>query len=138
MMACFAPKDFCLAIVLTIHMCMYYLYSSPRAPTTGRMCSFTRCVQAPTNRLRARTVAHDTNVITCVCASQADDGHFIPRALLFDLEPGVVKNRLGRSAQRNLFNPENIFNAQSGAGNNWAKGYAAAEGYYGVQRRGPS
>jgi tubulin gamma len=73
-----------------------------------------------------------------VCASQADDGHFIPRALLFDLEPGVVKNRLGRSAQRNLFNPENIFNAQSGAGNNWAKGYAAAEGYYGVQRRGPS
>lgn len=65
---------------------------------------------------------------------QADDGHFIPRALLLDLEPGVVKNRLGKSAQRNLFNPENIFNAQSGAGNNWAKGYAAAEGYYGGAR----
>ena len=25
---------------------------------------------------------------------QADDGHYIPRALLLDLEPGVVKNRL--------------------------------------------
>jgi hypothetical protein len=47
-----------------------------------------------------------------------------------------VKNRLGRSAQRNLFNPENIFNAQSGAGNNWAKGYAAAEGYYGKHQNG--
>jgi tubulin gamma len=63
---------------------------------------------------------------------KADDGHYIPRALLLDLEPGVVKNRLGRSAQRNLFNPENIFNAQSGAGNNWAKGYAMAESYYGA------
>mmetsp|Transcript_44710 Transcript_44710/g.100945 ORF Transcript_44710/g.100945 Transcript_44710/m.100945 type:complete len:487 (+) Transcript_44710:172-1632(+) len=61
---------------------------------------------------------------------QADDGHFIPRALLLDLEPGIVKNRLQRSAHRNLFNPENVFNAESGAGNNWAKGYAAAEGYY--------
>ena len=43
------------------------------------------------------------------------------------MEPGVVKNRLGRSAHRNLFNPENIFNAQSGAGNNWAKGFQGGE-----------
>jgi len=70
-----------------------------------------------------------------IITAQADDGHFIPRALLLDLEPGVVKNRLSRSAQRNLFNPENIFNAQSGAGNNWAKGYKSAEGYYGAWRR---
>ena len=117
---------------------------------------------------------------------QADDGHYIPRALLLDLEPGVVKNRLkkvcGRSwtcgtasagsscpptcsyehrvapllpssdersasrthrpppthppttttqaSYRNLFNPENIFNAADGAGNNWAKGYKSAEDHY--------
>jgi tubulin gamma len=40
-----------------------------------------------------------------------------------------VKNRLERSAHRNLFNPENIFNAQAGAGNNWAKGFAGGEQY---------
>ena len=31
---------------------------------------------------------------------QADDGHYIPRALLLDLEPGVVKNRL-KKVRRN-------------------------------------
>uniref|UniRef100_A0A7S2R8S5 Tubulin gamma chain n=1 Tax=Rhizochromulina marina TaxID=1034831 RepID=A0A7S2R8S5_9STRA len=60
---------------------------------------------------------------------QADDGHYIPRALLMDLEPGVVKNRLQKSAHRNLFNPENVFSAQSGAGNNWAKGFRSGEQY---------
>ena len=31
---------------------------------------------------------------------QADDGHYIPRALLLDLEPGVVKNRLKKVCGR--------------------------------------
>ena len=50
---------------------------------------------------------------------QADDEHYIPRALLIDLEPGVIHNiRTGPYA--NLYNPENFFVAKEGggAGNN--------------------
>lgn len=55
---------------------------------------------------------------------QADDEHYIPRALLIDLEPRVVHGIQG-SAYRNLYNPENMFIAPGGggAGNNWASGY---------------
>ena len=35
-----------------------------------------------------------------------------------------------QASYRNLFNPENIFNAADGAGNNWAKGYKSAEDHY--------
>jgi hypothetical protein len=38
---------------------------------------------------------------------------------------------MGKSKHRNLFNPENVFSAESGAGNNWAKGYAGAEAHHG-------
>jgi tubulin gamma len=54
---------------------------------------------------------------------QADDEHYIPRALLIDLEPGVIHNiQVGPYA--NLYNPENFFVAKEGggAGNNWAAG----------------
>eukprot|EP01111_Echinosteliopsis_oligospora_P017219 TRINITY_DN7387_c0_g1_i2.p1 TRINITY_DN7387_c0_g1~~TRINITY_DN7387_c0_g1_i2.p1 ORF type:complete len:266 (+),score=80.86 TRINITY_DN7387_c0_g1_i2:36-833(+) len=59
---------------------------------------------------------------------QADDEHYIPRALLFDLEPRVIHS-LRNSPFANLYNPENIFVSQegSGAGNNWASGYSQAE-----------
>jgi tubulin gamma len=58
---------------------------------------------------------------------QADDDHYIPRALLIDFEPRVVDATLNEYG--NLYNPENIFIAKEGggAGNNWAKGYAQAE-----------
>lgn len=51
---------------------------------------------------------------------QADDGKFIPRTLLVDLEPRVIN-----SLQKNFYNEENIFvsNEGCGAGNNWAHGY---------------
>ncbi|KAF9764687.1 Tubulin gamma chain [Nosema granulosis] len=54
---------------------------------------------------------------------QSDDNRFIPRALLFDLEPRVLSNL------SNLFNKENIFmpNEGGGAGNNWAHGYYVAQ-----------
>lgn len=39
---------------------------------------------------------------------QADDDHYIPRALLLDLEPRVI-NMIQSENYRNLFNPENIF-----------------------------
>lgn len=59
---------------------------------------------------------------------QADDDHYIPRALLIDLEPRVVQGVLN-SAQANLYNPENVFIAPNGggAGNNWASGYHQGE-----------
>lgn len=56
---------------------------------------------------------------------QADDEHFIPRALLFDLEPRVI-NSIQTSEYRNLYNPENMFISKEGggAGNNWGSGYS--------------
>lgn len=59
---------------------------------------------------------------------QADDDHYIPRALLIDLEPRVI-NGIRNSSFRNFYNPENIFVSQvgGGAGNNWASGYRQGE-----------
>jgi tubulin gamma len=59
---------------------------------------------------------------------QADDSHYIPRALLLDLEPGVI-NSIKVEFKR-LFNPENFFASSDGAGNNWAKGYHQAESVF--------
>jgi tubulin gamma len=55
---------------------------------------------------------------------QADDQHYIPRALLMDLEPRVI-NGIQNSEYKNLFNHENIYLSEhgGGAGNNWASGY---------------
>ncbi|KAI6019621.1 gamma tubulin [Pisolithus orientalis] len=62
---------------------------------------------------------------------QADDEHYIPRAILIDLEPRVINNILS-SPWANLYNPENIFMSKDGggAGNNWAHGYASGERLY--------
>ncbi|KAI5169463.1 tubulin gamma [Pancytospora epiphaga] len=53
---------------------------------------------------------------------QTDDGRYVPRAVLIDLEPRVVGQRLP------FFNSDNVFvsNEGGGAGNNWAHGYYAA------------
>ncbi|KAF9531439.1 gamma tubulin [Crepidotus variabilis] len=62
---------------------------------------------------------------------QADDEHYIPRAILVDLEPRVINNILA-SPQGRLYNPENIFKWKDGggAGNNWAQGYFSGEQVY--------
>eukprot|EP00435_Cladocopium_sp_Y103_P029282 s1194_g7.t1 len=59
---------------------------------------------------------------------QADDEHYIPRALLLDMEPRVI-NVIQTSEYAELYNPENVFISKDGggAGNNWAKGYSQAE-----------
>eukprot|EP00123_Amoebidium_parasiticum_P021950 comp7670_c0_seq1/m.3312 comp7670_c0_seq1/g.3312 ORF comp7670_c0_seq1/g.3312 comp7670_c0_seq1/m.3312 type:complete len:472 (-) comp7670_c0_seq1:349-1764(-) len=59
---------------------------------------------------------------------QADDDHFVPRAVLMDLEPRVINNIL-TSPYANLYNRENIFVAKhgGGAGNIWAQGYSQCE-----------
>jgi tubulin gamma len=62
---------------------------------------------------------------------QADDEHYIPRALLLDLEPRVINNIL-TSPYANLYNPENIFMSSEGggAGNNWGHGYDSGQKVY--------
>ena len=62
---------------------------------------------------------------------RADDGRYVPRALLIDLEPRVV-NMISHGPYRSLFNPENCFIADDGggAGNNWASGYRQGEEHH--------
>ncbi len=59
---------------------------------------------------------------------QSDDTRYIPRAVLIDLEPRVL-NSIRTGPYKNIYNPENFFIGEqgSGAGNNWAAGYAAGE-----------
>ena len=60
---------------------------------------------------------------------QADDEHYIPRAVLLDLEPRVIHGILN-SPYAKLYNQENIYMSEhgGGAGNNWASGYAQVRG----------
>jgi len=54
--------------------------------------------------------------------NEANGKKFVPRAILVDLEPGVmevVKN----GTYGKLFRPDNFVYASNGAGNNWAKGH---------------
>ena len=54
--------------------------------------------------------------------NEASCGRFVPRAVLMDLEPGVMDSiRSGPYGQ--VFRPDNFVFGQSGAGNNWAKGH---------------
>uniref|UniRef100_A0A1Y1L6Y3 Tubulin/FtsZ GTPase domain-containing protein n=1 Tax=Photinus pyralis TaxID=7054 RepID=A0A1Y1L6Y3_PHOPY len=59
---------------------------------------------------------------------QADDEHYIPRAVLLDLEPRVI-NTIMNSRYSKLYNQENVFLSKNGggAGNNWACGYSQGE-----------
>ena len=56
---------------------------------------------------------------------QADDEHYIPRAVLLDLEPRVIQSILN-SPYAKLYNPENIYISEDGggAGNNWGSGFS--------------
>jgi len=54
--------------------------------------------------------------------NQAQSGKFVPRAILVDLEPGVLDSVKANDFGK-LFRPDNFVSGQSGAGNNWAKGH---------------
>jgi tubulin beta len=54
--------------------------------------------------------------------NEANGGRYVPRAILVDLEPGVIDSvRAAPIGQ--LFRPDNMIFGQSGAGNCYAKGY---------------
>ncbi|KAH8343217.1 tubulin gamma-2 chain-like [Drosophila kikkawai] len=59
---------------------------------------------------------------------QADDSHYIPRAVLIDLEPRVIQS-INTSPYAKLYNQENVFLSKDGggAGNNWASGFSQGE-----------
>ncbi len=50
------------------------------------------------------------------------DGKFVPRAVLVDLEPGVI-NRIETGEMAKLFDEGSIVRKIPGAANNWARGY---------------
>ncbi|KAI7101287.1 Tubulin gamma, partial [Hortaea werneckii] len=58
---------------------------------------------------------------------QSDDTRYIPRAILLDLEPRVIHG-IQTGGHGKIYNPENIYvhKEGTGAGNNWAAGYATA------------
>ncbi|KAM0751158.1 gamma tubulin [Meredithblackwellia eburnea MCA 4105] len=62
---------------------------------------------------------------------QADDEHYIPRAIMIDLEPRVV-SKIVTGPYGEIFNSENIYidKEGGGAGNNFAAGHAAGERIY--------
>jgi hypothetical protein len=46
---------------------------------------------------------------------QADDQHYIPRAVLLDLEPRVIDGIM-KSQYKHLYNPENVYISKDGGG----------------------
>ncbi|KAJ3023922.1 Tubulin beta-1 chain [Thoreauomyces humboldtii] len=54
--------------------------------------------------------------------NEASGGKYVPRAVLVDLEPGTMDS-VRASPYGQLYRPDNFVFGQSGAGNNWAKGY---------------
>jgi len=54
--------------------------------------------------------------------NEASGGKYVPRAILVDLEPGVL-DCVRSGPFGSLFRPDNFVFGQSGAGNNWAKGH---------------
>ncbi|KAL0476265.1 tubulin beta [Acrasis kona] len=54
--------------------------------------------------------------------NEAASGRYVPRAILVDLEPSCLDNIRG-STYGELFRPDNFIYGNTGAGNNWAKGF---------------
>lgn len=52
----------------------------------------------------------------------AKDNNYVPRAVLVDLEPGVI-NSIRSAHYGGLFKPDNCIFGLNGAGNNWSKGH---------------
>ncbi|ODN76403.1 tubulin beta [Cryptococcus wingfieldii CBS 7118] len=64
----------------------------------------------------------DTSIAVDVYFTEAASKKYVPRSIQVDLEPGVVD--LVRSGPlKELFRPDTFVHGESGAGNNWAKGY---------------
>ena len=58
---------------------------------------------------------------------EASSGKYVPRAVLFDLEPGVM-GALRASPLRELLRPDNPVNQNADAGYNWASAHYTKAG----------
>lgn len=91
--------------------------SSPFGTTSRR-----RSGCSPGTLLQALPQSKLTPVTVDVYFTEASNNKYVPRSIQVDLEPAVVD--LVRSGPlANLFRPDTFVHGQSGAGNNWAKGY---------------
>ncbi|KAL7415489.1 beta-tubulin [Mrakia frigida] len=61
-------------------------------------------------------------VRSSVYFTEASANKYVPRSIQIDLEPGTGEN-IKAGPLGNLFRPDTFISGQSGAGNNWAKGY---------------
>jgi hypothetical protein len=59
---------------------------------------------------------------------EASGGKYVPGAVLFDLEPGVI-DAVHALPLGKLFRPGNPVNQNAGAGNNWAKAHYTQAGH---------
>ena len=57
-----------------------------------------------------------------VYCNEAEEGKYVPRACLVDLDPGCLDS-IRSGSLGSLFRPDNYLVGQSGTGNNWAKGH---------------
>ena len=55
--------------------------------------------------------------------NEASKRRYVPRAVVVDLEPGVVTDTIKPSPVGKMFKPDNMVTGANGAGNNWAKGH---------------
>ena len=70
-----------------------------------------------------------SKLMLCLCSllpsvffKESRAGAYVPRTVQFDLEPGVLDKIKGAPFGK-MFAAPSFINAQSGAGNNWAKGH---------------
>jgi len=54
--------------------------------------------------------------------NEGQEGRYVPRAVLADLEPGTM-DHIRSGTYGSFFRPDNFIFGQNGAGNNWAKGH---------------
>ncbi|KII64252.1 Tubulin beta-2 chain [Thelohanellus kitauei] len=78
----------------------------------GLKCDGSYCGTNPSQKERLSVYFNEAN----------DGDRYVPRAVLVDLEPGTM-DAIRAMPIGPIFKPDNFVHAQSGAGNNWAKGH---------------
>ncbi|CAK4642054.1 unnamed protein product, partial [Aphanomyces euteiches] len=61
-------------------------------------------------------------LLSCTFFSETGSGKFVPRAVLFDLEPTVC-DEVRTGTYRQLFHPEQIISGKEDVANNYARGH---------------
>jgi tubulin beta len=104
-----------------------FVFSSSLIPTPLSFSSFhfpALCSLTPPVPFTCHPTQHSDQQIerADVYFTEAQGDRFVPRAVMVDLEPGVVES-VTNGPYGKAFRPDNFVFGQSGAGNNWAKGH---------------